>query len=134
MEDHTASITGQITLDGKPTAGLEIALWPQRYFSRKNAIADGKTDSTGRYLFSCLPMGRYWLEVGAPGYIDPFHWNDEGPGREVSVADGEFVVNADLDLVLGGVITGRVTDPDGRPVVGKFVELTMIGRPGPPDA
>ena len=34
---------------------------------------------------------------------------------------------------LGGVITGRVTDPDGRAVVGKFVELTMIDKLGPPD-
>ncbi|HKA19114.1 MAG TPA: hypothetical protein VKN18_12565, partial [Blastocatellia bacterium] len=134
MKDPTASITGQITLDGRPAAGLKVALCPQRHFSRENDIATGKTDSTGRYLFSsCLPMGRYWLEVGAPGYFDPFHWNEEGPGRGVSVADGEFVVNADLDLVLGGVITGRVIDPDGQPVVGEFVEVTKIGQLGPPD-
>ena len=78
-------------------------------------------------------MGRYWLRVGAPGYFDPFRWDDEGPGRDVSLADGEFVVNADLHLILGAVLTGRVTDPDGQPVVGEFVELTRIGQLGPPD-
>ena len=139
MKVCSAAITGEITLEGKPTAGLEVALSPhqyfnpQHYFNRENAIAIGKTDSTGRYLFDCLPMGRYWLKVGAPGYFDPFCWEDEGPGRNVSVADGEFVVNADLHLILGAVLTGRVTDPDGQPVVGEFVELTRIGQLGPPD-
>ena len=133
MKVCSATITGEITLDGKPTAGLEVALLPQHYFNRENAIAIGKTDSTGRYLFDCLPMGRYWLKVGAPGYFDPFRWDDEGPGRDVSVADGEFVVNADLHLILGAVLTGRVTDPDGQPVVGEFVELTKIDQLGPPD-
>jgi protocatechuate 3,4-dioxygenase beta subunit len=133
VKDNSASITGQITLDGKPTAGLEVALLPQHHFSRDNAVAIGETDNTGRYFFDCLPMGRYWLKVGSPGYFNPLDWDDEGPGRNVSVADVEFVENADLHLVLGGVISGRVTDPDGRPVVGQFVELTMLDKWGPPD-
>lgn len=77
MKVCSAAITGEITLEGKPAAGLEVALLPQRYFNPENAIAIRKTDSTGRYLFDCLPMGRYWLKVGAPGFYDPFRWDDE---------------------------------------------------------
>jgi hypothetical protein len=124
----SATITGEITLEGKPTAGLEVELLP---FNRENAIAIRETGRHRSIPLSTAYRGTY-SRVGAP-HFDPFRWDDEGPGRDVSLADGEFVVNADLHLILGAVLTGRVTDPDGQPVVGEFVELTRIGQLGPPD-
>ncbi|MCA1629723.1 MAG: carboxypeptidase-like regulatory domain-containing protein [Acidobacteria bacterium] len=45
------------------------------------------------------------------------------------------VENIDLTLVRGGVITGRVTNAEGKPVVGErvtIVEADQPARPGPP--
>ena len=133
VEDRLGSITGQITIDGKPAAGLEAALLPQHYYMREDAIAAVKTDKAGRYRFAEVPTGRYWISVHAPGYLNAVNWDDEGPGRNVSVAGGQSVENADRVLILGGVISGRITDAEGKPVAGEYVELTMVDKLGPPD-
>jgi hypothetical protein len=124
------SITGRILTEGKPATGLEVTLLPQRSHIRDEAIATTRTDEYGRYWFSEVPSSFYWLRVVAPEYITTDNWDDEGPGRNVSVADGESVENVDLDLILGGVITGRITDSQGNPIVGEYVELTIVDECG----
>ncbi|HTF37536.1 MAG TPA: carboxypeptidase-like regulatory domain-containing protein, partial [Blastocatellia bacterium] len=133
MKDSLGVISGQITIDGKHAAGIEAALLPQHYYIREKAIATVKTDNAGRYRFTAVPTGHYWISLHAPGYLNAVHWDEDGPGRNVSVADGQSVENADLELVLGGVIAGRITDAEGSPVVGEYVELTMVDKLGPPD-
>lgn len=135
LEDCLGSIAGRIRLNGQPAAGLEAVLWPKpyRYVEYEKSIATVKTDRDGRYHFTEIPTGFYWISVHAPGYLNPDQWDDEGPGRNVSVADGQSVENADLDLILGGVITGRVLDVAGDPVVNEYVELIMLREFGPPE-
>lgn len=132
MKNRSGSITGQITINGEPTAGLEVALMSLRHYWPENAIANGRTDKSGRYRLSGIPSGYYWLKVVAPGYVNPnpTDWDDEGPGKNISVADGESVEDADLDLILGGVISGKVIDTDGNPVAGEPVELTFVDKFG----
>lgn len=133
IENLLGSISGKIRIDGKPAAGLEAALLPKHYYMRENAIATVKTDKAGRYRFTEVQTGHYWISVHAPGYLNAVNWDEEGPGRNVSVADGQAVENADLVLILGGVIAGRITDAEGKPVAGEYVELTMLDKLGPPD-
>jgi protocatechuate 3,4-dioxygenase beta subunit len=47
-----------------------------------------------------------------------------GGGRFVIVGEGETIDKIDFSLVRGGVITGRITDADGRPVVEERVQLS----------
>ncbi|HSB09128.1 MAG TPA: carboxypeptidase regulatory-like domain-containing protein [Blastocatellia bacterium] len=133
MNDHTSSITGRITIQGKPAPDIEISLLPQPYRSGWKTIATTRTDDDGRYRFAELPSNHYWLKVHAPRCVNSVEWDDEGPGRAVSVAYGQSVQNADLDLLPGGTITGRITDEDGRPIAGEYVELTLVDKLGPPD-
>ncbi|MCA1629724.1 MAG: hypothetical protein LC774_05140 [Acidobacteria bacterium] len=46
------------------------------------------------------------------------------PGKNVNVGAGETVEGVDLTLVRGGVITGRVTNSEGKPVVAEQVSVT----------
>ena len=133
MKNRSGSITGQITINGEPAAGLEVALLQPYHYMLENAVANGRTDKSGRYRLSGIPSGYYWLKVVAPGYVNPnpTGWDEEeGPGKNVSIADGESVEDADLDLILGGVISGRLLDVDGNPVVREPVELTFVDKFG----
>ncbi len=44
-------------------------------------------------------------------------------GKPLILGDGENVENVDFTLVRGGVITGKVTDADGRPVIEEPIEV-----------
>ncbi|MGH9769595.1 MAG: hypothetical protein ACREAB_19390, partial [Blastocatellia bacterium] len=54
-----------------------------------------------------------------------------GPGgMVVTVSDGQTTSNIDFTLARGGVITGRVTDGDGRPVIAERINLAMPSANG----
>ena len=46
------------------------------------------------------------------------------------IAEGEVIENFDIELIPGGVITGRVTDSNGRPLVEEQVQLWYIYKNG----
>src|SRR5262245_35123117 len=125
MKDYLGSIAGQITIEGKHAPNLDLALLPQRHHFREDAIATTKTDEAGRYRFLSVPTGHYWLKVLESRYVNAIHWDAEGAGRRVWVADDESIENADLDLILGGAVTGRITDANGSPVADEYVALVF---------
>jgi hypothetical protein len=48
----------------------------------------------------------------------------EGPQRYIELADGQTAEDINFSLARGGVITGRVTFADGRPVIGQTILVT----------
>lgn len=44
--------------------------------------------------------------------------------KKITLSDGESVDNLDFSVTRGGVITGRVTYADGRPVIGEAVNIS----------
>lgn len=74
------------------------------------------TDASGNYHITDVPLGSYQLSPIAPGYVS-------GNQKVVIVGEGEAVADFDFALVRGGVVTGRVTDADGRPVIEERVYL-----------
>jgi 5-hydroxyisourate hydrolase-like protein (transthyretin family) len=123
--EDIGSISGRITIKGKPAAGFELALFIYDAIPKKT-IAKTMTAEDGRYRFTNLSANHYWVRVLAPEYITQGEYDDEGPGRRISIADGEAVDVADLDLIRGGVISGKVVDVDGVPVVNEWVELYQV--------
>ncbi len=74
----------------------------------------GYTDRGGRFLFEWLPREPVKLHIWAAGYAESFAGPFQGePGATV---DGGVV-----RLRRGGVVRGRVLDPDGRPRGGLWV-------------
>jgi hypothetical protein len=117
------SISGHITIEGKPGAGLGLSLFLGEY-PYGQPVATAVTGGDGRYHFSELPSAHYWLKVDSPGCVNADGSFDNRTGRRVGVASGESVDNADLDLVRVGAISGRILGIDGSPVVNEQVQLT----------
>lgn len=82
------------------------------------------TDAEGLYEFRELPAARYTLTAMKNGYVTMSYgarsWNQ--PGRVIDLADKQQADRVDFSLPRGGVITGRVVDEFGDPVVGATVQ------------
>jgi hypothetical protein len=78
------------------------------------------TDADGRFEFAELPAGRYSISVSRNGYVS-LSYGQQRPfeaGRPFELANGQTVEQVDFALPRGGVITGRITDETGEPMVG----------------
>jgi protocatechuate 3,4-dioxygenase beta subunit len=128
-----ATVSGRVTTtDGKPAANITVALSPADFTPDRNRIAArATTDAEGRYKITNVAAGRYRLLALAPLYTSP---EDRGSspfnsGKMVTVGASETVENIDVSLVRGGVITGRVMSPEGKPVIGERVSVTNADQP-----
>ncbi|HEX4946214.1 MAG TPA: carboxypeptidase regulatory-like domain-containing protein, partial [Blastocatellia bacterium] len=131
-EANTASISGRVTLNGKPARHVNVTLVPGPYGSPDTpGRQKAKTDDEGRYQFKNLAAGRYGLV--AASYINTSADLLESSNRQFkvrTVATGEEMKDVYITLVRGGVITGRITDADNQPVMGIRIELTYLDTQG----
>ena len=130
----SGSISGRVTTsDGQPAAGLALALMPADFMPDRRAVARGETDSDGRYRLANVPAGRYRLQLLAPAHAAPevSGSNPFSAGRLISVGAGEAIEDVNVTVARGGVITGRVTTSDGRPVIGVQVQVIRPDKRGP---
>ena len=116
----TSAITGKVTIAGKGVAGVVVGLSTETPSSSIH-ITDLKavTDEDGNYRFKNVPPGSYRVMAAAHAYVQK-----EGLSRVV-VGKDEVVENVDVTLVRGGVITGKVIDADGRPVLEEQVFFSL---------
>lgn len=116
----TASVSGRVTLDGKPVTGAKVAILGGGFFDPP--LGKATTDAAGRFRVGGLPDGSFTLAVAAPASVGE---NDTGQnnGKNITLAPGEAVEDIELKLRPGGVITGRVTDSEKFPVIDQPVTL-----------
>ena len=133
----TGSISGRALIGGKGAPGIAIAAYGGDLNSRR-AVAQASTDSEGRYRLFGLAAGNYQVAALAPNYasVEPsfssFGPNTFGASKNIVLAPAENVEDIDLKLVRGGVITGRVKDAEGKPVVEQRVALAPVDENGAP--
>lgn len=104
-----------IAPDRTPVAGalVEAACREERgiaglWWSRRSlAVGEGTTDAEGRATPGAAPEGRLEIRIDDPRYAS---WKGE-----IDIA-GTDPVRCEALLSHGGVVSGRVTDADGRPV------------------
>jgi 5-hydroxyisourate hydrolase-like protein (transthyretin family) len=119
-----ASLSGRVTTGGKPAREVPVVLMPADWYVQREPVAKGVTDEEGRYKLTNVPPGRYQLAAVSPGYIFAEGGaNEWQQGKVVNVSAGDELKNLDFTLVRGGVVTGRVTDSDGKPAVEEIVTL-----------
>jgi hypothetical protein len=123
----TGSVAGRVTVDGKPKSGIEITAQPQSRAVVK-PWPRATTDEDGRFLLTGMEPGLYWVVPQSRIHVSAGRaWFRQGPdSKELILAEGEAVEGTDFALETGGIITGRVTDAEGMPVVAEFVTLTQI--------
>lgn len=111
-----ATFSGKVTIKGKGAPGIAVGLVRIEESRQHPARAAHRaiTDDQGNYKITNVSPGKYELNVAAAGFIP-------APGlysnKTFLISKSEIVENADFALVRGGVITGKVTDSDGRPLI-----------------
>ena len=128
----TATISGKVTLNEKGAPDILVAAQlVDRPFQQPAARA--KSDANGRYRLTGLPPGQYQIVAIAPA-LAPEQAGQSAPmyriGKTLVLAADEEADDVDIKLVPGGVITGRVTDADGKPVVEERINLQMLDQAG----
>jgi protocatechuate 3,4-dioxygenase beta subunit len=132
----TGSIAGQVLIEGKPAVEALVVLRQGRRGQNQaslgiKAISDRRvvSDREGNFKFENVPAGDYLMNAMVPGFIndDPAFSRE---GRSIAVDDGEAVTGIELPLRRGALITGRITDANGAPLIEAFVHLWMIDKQG----
>lgn len=108
-----AAIQGRVLYSSRaPVAGAFVELWA----SDESGYLQGTADNDGRFQFTFLPAGTYWVEASSPlGTLR---------GAVEVALTGQEVRSVEIVLPPGATISGSVTDCFGQPVQGATVELS----------
>src|SRR5262245_29018974 len=133
----TATISGRITVEGQPAPGVEVILLRDEDWRRIDfglgipPLLAATTDSEGRYKLSNVAAGPYVLMAHAPAYvIQGERRRRNNSGKALNVAETDNLENVDITMTRGGVVTGKVTDEDGRPVIAESVTIFRLDQQG----
>lgn len=120
-KEPTASISGKVTVKGKGVPGIIVVVTdPNRGYARPSYHAT--TDASGNYRISNIPEGTYRVSP----HVLAFAVENQEATNRVNVADGETIEDMNFVLVKGGVITGKITDSDGQPLIEQQVTLQLL--------
>jgi len=138
----TASMTGVVVRagTGEPIAGAQVVAAPDGrdggwLLSRLSDTAppsflpQATTDGQGRFLIADLKAGAYLVVAQRSGFARPPYGagSPDRPGVRITVAPKQAVQNVVVQLVPGGVISGRVANENGEPVAGMTVLIQRSG-------
>lgn len=124
-KEPAGSITGRVLIDGRAAAGVSVALMPYDFSPQIQPVAKTTTDEEGRFLITGVRSGRFLLQTFAPAYA-PLPNEIGRPGKTVIIGEDETVDGVEISIARGGVITGRVTDAEGRPMVEEGISLYQL--------
>lgn len=127
-DKNAGSISGRVTVDGKPKAGLTVELLTTQPNGQRRLVAKATTNKTGKYLLISIASGTYDVSPAAPTLVIPNEGKSGQSGKSVTIETGERVIGIDFDLVSKGSISGRIRDVSGAPVKGQTVQLIIRGE------
>ena len=119
----TGSIKGRVVADdGRPVVNATLMA---QATNGPPSIRPAQVDSEGKFSFDDLPSAAYVVFAMAPGYIDeamstgdPNDWPRHLIGAQLKIR-----------MIKGGVITGKVTNSTGDPIVGVPVHAVALNNP-----
>ena len=118
------SVSGRVTIKDKPAPGIIVGLRANSSGIPQDKVYKGVTDNEGFYRIANVPAGTYEIAPAAAAYVAP---EISGPrGKSVNVAEDEAVEDINFALVRGGVITGKITNADGQPLIQYQVNLFRV--------
>lgn len=107
---------------GHPVADATIMIFPVNVASNlqgaiTSLLRPTTSDAEGKFELTSIRPGAYSINASAPGYVS----GDADP--KVYYRPGD---NATITLIKGGVITGKVTNTSGEPVVSVVVRAIKV--------
>ncbi|MEP7337178.1 MAG: carboxypeptidase-like regulatory domain-containing protein [Acidobacteriota bacterium] len=131
----TGTIAGRVTVGTQPAPGVDVLLKAGGNPSPTDILqsspsATATTDADGWYRLTGVAPGSYRVVAYAPAHVVEGNANPFMPGKPVNVAEGEAVENINFSITRGGVVTGTVTDPDGRPMIAEAVKAHKLDENG----
>jgi protocatechuate 3,4-dioxygenase beta subunit len=124
-KEATASVTGHVTTRGKAAPGITIVATLRSSFFDNKTVAKTTTDEDGNYKLIGLPAGQFTILPLARAYVVASGSSYKEASQSVNVAEGEAITKIDFVLVRGGVVTGRITDAEGHPLIGERVNIAL---------
>jgi len=115
------SVNGSAGTVQNARAGVVLVAGPRSGAAQTSVVAD----ADGEFAFRDLPAGTCRFNVNARGYSGG-GYNQSQPDstpQGLDLVDGQRVNDLTLKMWKDAVITGRVTDEAGEPVVGVFVRV-----------
>lgn len=123
----TGSVSGRLTIGEKPAPGILVVVSSG---NSSMTMAQTTSDADGNYRIGGLAPGPINVMPVAPVYVVPANAMFGQGGRVVNLSANEAVEGIDFKLTRGGVITGRITDADGRPVIEERISLISVDDNG----
>ena len=117
------SVSGRVTIKENGAAGVVIGLRKGELYTSGEPYLKATTDQDGFYRFGNLTPGNYSLVLAAPAFVMT---RKDSQSKNVVVSEDESVEGINFALVRGGVITGRVTDGEGRPLIAQQVKVYTV--------
>jgi hypothetical protein len=115
------SVSGHVTIKDKPAVGIAIGLRRSGGMGQLEKFYKAVSDEEGFYRITNVPAGTYDIAPSAPAYVAAEA--NTPRGKSVIVGEDENVEDVNFSLVRGGVITGKVTDANGQPLIQQQVNL-----------
>jgi hypothetical protein len=115
----TSTISGKVTVGGKGLQGVVVGLVisDQTRSNYRPTRFRGVTDEDGKYRINNVAPGTYDVIPASAAYVV------SEARKTLMIGKNETVENIDITLEQGGVITGKVTDADGYPVIEETVYI-----------
>lgn len=125
IKEPGATISGKVTIKGQGAPGVIVALRQNDRSSgrREYSGPKGVSDNDGNYRIVNVPPGSYRILTAAKAFV-----SGEGSEREkvLIVNKNDTIEHVDFALVRGAVITGKVIDAEGRPIVEEWVSVFTL--------
>ncbi|HEV7892317.1 MAG TPA: carboxypeptidase-like regulatory domain-containing protein [Pyrinomonadaceae bacterium] len=123
QKEAPASVAGRVREGERGVAGITVVVMSADPSLRFKPAGRARTDAEGRYRITGVPPGKYVITPMAPAYV-LLDVTNFPPGKPLTLSAGDSVEDTDFRVLRGGVITGRVTDSDGNPIVSEPVSVT----------
>jgi hypothetical protein len=119
--ESSCSVGGRVVsaVDGSPLRSARVTLVPE-HDGEKTQIYAATTDSDGRFLLKDLVPGHYHFAANRTGFVtQSYQAKGTDDGAVLSLRPGEQVSDVVFRMMVSGVVTGRVTNEDGEPMISR---------------
>ena len=125
----TGSVSGRVTVAGKGRGGILVSLRTNSFSATPTRPHKAVTDADGNYRIVDLPSGNYYIAPMSSLFVMTDSNTASQMGTPLLLSEGESVDDINFAMERSCVITGKVTEADGRPVIEQRVSVIAVDQP-----